>query len=126
MKSGDVLKIIEQADDLPTLSTVATKVVSVTTGTETSVKEVADLIEKDVALSAKVLQVINSPFYGFARGIRSRRFDGIQAGRESRPRNIRHGEFPQSRNTWIQFRGFLGTISSKCCRCRQDKLLCKT
>ena len=71
MQNGDVLKIIEKAKDLPTLSTVATRVLSVTSGAETSVKEVAELIEKDVALSVKVLQVINSPFYGFGRGITS-------------------------------------------------------
>ncbi len=71
MQNDDIIKIIEQADDLPTLPTVATKVISVTSGTETSVKEVGELIEKDVALSAKILQIINSPFYGFSRGITS-------------------------------------------------------
>lgn len=71
MQNDDILKIIEQANDLPTLPTVATKVISVTSGAETSVKEVAELIEKDLALSAKILQVINSPFYGFSRGITS-------------------------------------------------------
>ena len=71
MQDSDVLSMIGRAKDLPTLSTVAMKVVSVATGKETSVKEVADLIEKDMALSAKILQVINSPFYGFSRGITS-------------------------------------------------------
>ena len=71
MKLENVLDIIENASDLPTLSPVALKVVNVTTGRDTSVKEVAELIEKDVALSAKVLQVVNSAFYGFSRGISS-------------------------------------------------------
>jgi len=71
MQNNDILNIIEQADDLPTLPTVATKVIHVTSDTDTSVKEVAELIEKDLALSAKILQVINSPFYGFSRGITS-------------------------------------------------------
>lgn len=71
MQNDDIIEIIEQADDLPTLPTVATKVISVTSGSDTSVKEVGELIEKDVALSAKILQVINSPFYGFSRGITS-------------------------------------------------------
>jgi len=51
------------------LPVVATKVVEATTGSDTTVNEVATLIEKDMALSAKLLQVINSPFYGFSRGI---------------------------------------------------------
>jgi len=46
-------------------------VIEATDGPETTVKEVAGLIEKDMALSAKVLQIINSPFYGFSRGISS-------------------------------------------------------
>ena len=71
MNEGEVLKLIEQAEDLPTLPTVAARVVDLTVGTGSSVKEVANLIEKDVALSTKILQVINSPFYGFARGITS-------------------------------------------------------
>lgn len=71
MQRDDIAKLIEEAEDLPTLPTVATKVISITSGTETSVKEVAELIEKDLALSAKILQVINSPFYGFSRGITS-------------------------------------------------------
>jgi len=71
MQTKDILNIIEQADDLPTLPTVATKVMQVTSDADTSVKEVAVLIEKDLALSAKILQVINSPFYGFSRGITS-------------------------------------------------------
>ena len=52
-----------------TLPTIATRVVSVTSDTDTSVKEVASLIEKDMALSAKILQVINSTFYSFSREI---------------------------------------------------------
>ncbi|MBT3603567.1 MAG: HDOD domain-containing protein [Candidatus Latescibacteria bacterium] len=71
MQNSDILSIIEKADDLPTLPTVATKVMHVTSDSDTSVKEVAELIEKDLALSAKLLQVINSPFYGFSRGITS-------------------------------------------------------
>jgi HD-like signal output (HDOD) protein len=69
MPDSEVLSLIRQADDLPTLPVVASKVVGLTTGSETSVKEVANLSEKDMALSTKILQVINSPFYGFSRGI---------------------------------------------------------
>ncbi|MDA0708963.1 MAG: HDOD domain-containing protein [bacterium] len=71
MQESDILRIIERAEDLPTLPTVATRVMHVTSDTGSSVKEVAELIEKDLALSAKILQVINSPFYGFSRGITS-------------------------------------------------------
>jgi two-component system, cell cycle response regulator len=71
IEENEVLRLVTSAQTLPTLPVVATKVVEATTGTETTVNEVATLIEKDMALSAKLLQVINSPFYGFSRGITS-------------------------------------------------------
>lgn len=71
MQNSDILSIIEKADDLPTLPTVAMRVMQVTSDSDSSVKEAAGLIEKDLALSAKILQVINLPFYGFSRGITS-------------------------------------------------------
>lgn len=69
IQDGEVFRLIEGASGLPTLPNVATRVIEATDGPETTVKEVAALIEKDMALSAKVLQIINSPFYGFSRGI---------------------------------------------------------
>lgn len=71
IQDGDVIRLLEDAGGLPTLPNVATRVIEATDGPETTVKEVAGLIEKDMALSAKVLQIINSPFYGFGRGISS-------------------------------------------------------
>jgi HD-like signal output (HDOD) protein len=69
IQDGEVFRLIEGASGLPTLPNVATRVIEATDGPETTVKEVAALTEKDMALSAKVLQIINSPFYGFSRGI---------------------------------------------------------
>ncbi len=65
----EALLYIEKLEDLPTLPSIASRVVSVTSETDTSVKAVASLIEKDMALSAKILQVINSSFYSFTREI---------------------------------------------------------
>ncbi len=70
MEDVAALQYIEKLDSLPTLPVIASKVANLTSGrSETSVKEVAELIEKDVALSAKILQVINSSFYAFSRDI---------------------------------------------------------
>ena len=68
IQENEVLKRVTAAQTLPTLPEIANKVIEVTTGSETTVSEVAMLIEKDMALSAKILQVINSPFYGFRAG----------------------------------------------------------
>ncbi len=69
IEENEVLQLVTSAQTLPTLPEVATKVVEATTESETTVNEVSTLIEKDMALSAKLLRVINSPFYGFSRGI---------------------------------------------------------
>lgn len=65
------LKFVESLENLPSLPTVAARVAGETQGESASVKEVSELIEKDMALSAKILQVVNSSLYGFTREIDS-------------------------------------------------------
>ncbi len=65
------LEFLESLDNLPTLPTVAARVANAAQDETASVKEVSDLIEKDFALSAKILQVVNSSLYGFSREIDS-------------------------------------------------------
>ena len=60
IEENEVLQLVMSAQRLPTLPEVATKVIEATTDSETTVNEVATLIEKDMALSVKLLQVINS------------------------------------------------------------------
>jgi len=69
MSDEDARQFIETLESLPILPVIASKVVSVTSETDASVKEVSELIEKDVGLTARLLQVINSSFYSFAREI---------------------------------------------------------
>ena len=56
----NTFQFIESLENLPSLPTVAARVAGETQGESASVKEVSDLIEKDMALSAKILQVVNS------------------------------------------------------------------
>ncbi|GIK18856.1 MAG: hypothetical protein BroJett004_10200 [Planctomycetota bacterium] len=49
---------------LPTLPTVAVRILQLTADADVSLEEVADVIEKDQGLSAKVLRTVNSPLYG--------------------------------------------------------------
>jgi HD-like signal output (HDOD) protein/CheY-like chemotaxis protein len=67
----NTLKFIESLESLPSLPTVASRVAGETQGESASVKEISDLIEKDMALTAKILQVVNSSLYGFTREIDS-------------------------------------------------------
>lgn len=53
MKKEDILKDILKSPDLPTLPSVASEIISLTSKEETSVKEIAGMLSKDVSLSAK-------------------------------------------------------------------------
>ena len=66
MTEEDVLRIMETAEDFPTLSTVATQIAQMTSDLQVPVSEVARLISMDVALSTKLLRLVNSSFYGLS------------------------------------------------------------
>ncbi|MBM4056073.1 MAG: GGDEF domain-containing protein [Planctomycetes bacterium] len=66
MKKEDIINNILKSPALPTLPAVATELISITSKEETTLKEIADLLSKDVSLSAKVLKIANSAYYGFA------------------------------------------------------------
>ena len=62
---------IFQSEELPTLPTVATKLISLTAREDTTLSDISELISKDISLSAKVLKVANSAFYSFPQQIGS-------------------------------------------------------
>lgn len=65
MTKDDVLKIVLESPSLPTLPTVACKLISISSSEETGIMDIANLISKDTSLSAKVLKIANSAFYSF-------------------------------------------------------------
>ena len=65
----DVLTRIHDVEDFPTLSTVAMKVMQMALNPDMSLKDFADIIMFDVALSTRVLKVVNSAYYGLPRQI---------------------------------------------------------
>ena len=62
---------VEKLGQLPTLPHVVQRIVSMVDRPETSAEDLGRLIEKDQVLSAKVLRLANSPFYGFPARIAS-------------------------------------------------------
>lgn len=54
---------------LPSLPLVATRLLEVIEDPDVHVKEIVNLVQADPALTAKVLKVVNSAFYGFQRKI---------------------------------------------------------
>lgn len=71
MNKEDTLTAVLSSDDLPTLPTVASEIITLTAREDTTLADIADLVSKDIALSAKILKVSNSAFYSFAQQISS-------------------------------------------------------
>lgn len=69
MSQQDILATVLTSDALPTLSTVASRLISITAEEETTISDIASLISKDISLSAKILKVVNSAFYSFPQQI---------------------------------------------------------
>ena len=71
MNKDELLKAVLGSGDLPTLPTVASKLVSLTARDDTTLSDVAELVSQDIGLSSKILRVSNSAFYNFPQQIGS-------------------------------------------------------
>lgn len=56
--------ILEKLNDIPTLPVVATRVTELINDPNSSSGDIAEVLKKDQVLTAKVLKLINSPYYG--------------------------------------------------------------
>jgi diguanylate cyclase (GGDEF)-like protein len=68
---ADLKTMAQKIGKFPTLPGVAVKILQAMQREAPSIKEISDIISTDAPLSAKVLQVVNSPFYGLANKISS-------------------------------------------------------
>ncbi len=64
MKREEMLKKLNRINDLPTLPAVALEVNRLLSNTDASVGELTKLLQKDQTLSAKILRLVNSAFFG--------------------------------------------------------------
>ena len=71
MNQEKTLAAVLSSDELPTLPTVASEIITLTAREDTTLSDIANLVSKDIALSAKILKVSNSSFYSFAQQISS-------------------------------------------------------
>ncbi len=62
-------QLVSQVDELPTLPTVVTRLVTLVEESDTSARDLNAVITQDPSLTAKVLKLVNSAFYGFSREI---------------------------------------------------------
>lgn len=62
-------RIVKSLDSLPTLPIVALRIGEVVHGKNVSVQQVADILRTDPATSAKLLRLVNSPYFGIPGGV---------------------------------------------------------
>ncbi|MFT5699295.1 MAG: two-component system cell cycle response regulator [Desulforhopalus sp.] len=71
MNQEDVIKTILKSDELPTLPTVASQLITLTSREDTTLADIGNLVAQDISISAKILKVSNSAFYSFPQQIGS-------------------------------------------------------
>lgn len=71
LNSDKLRPMIEGINDLPTLPTVVSRIISQIANPATNAADIGKLIEQDQALTSKVLRLVNSAYYGFPKQIKS-------------------------------------------------------
>lgn len=71
LSGGDPRKFVRSIDALPTLPSVVAKVGELVGSSTASAADINNVIRTDIALSTRVLKLVNSSFYGFPRKISS-------------------------------------------------------
>jgi len=56
--------LISRVESLPSLPSIYTELVDEIQSPDGSIQKVSEIISRDVAMTAKVLQLVNSPFFG--------------------------------------------------------------
>ena len=69
MDREDIRLSIRNIKNLPTLPIIVGRILEVADDTGASANELAEIVSKDMSVSAKVLNLANSAFYGFSRRI---------------------------------------------------------
>jgi putative nucleotidyltransferase with HDIG domain len=69
----EIRKVVGAVGELPSLSSTLTSLTRAVQDPNTSMGTVADIIEQDIAMSAKLLQLVNSAFFGLAQKVTSLR-----------------------------------------------------
>ena len=71
MNKDELIQCILESDELPTLPTVASKLITLTSKEDTTLADIGELVSIDISLSAKILKVSNSALYSFPQQIAS-------------------------------------------------------
>jgi HD-like signal output (HDOD) protein len=71
LSTAEIRHVVGGLGELPSLSTTYASLARAVNNPSSSISEVATILEHDIAMSAKVLQLVNSAFFGLARQVTS-------------------------------------------------------
>lgn len=70
-KKKIAIQLIAQVNEFPPLPAVVNKILQVSSDPESSIDELARIVEAEVGLSSSVIKLANSPFFGLSREVSS-------------------------------------------------------
>ena len=107
LEDESIKRIVSQTETLPSLPAVYTEIISELQSSEPSVQKVGDIISQDLAMAAKILQVVNSAFFGLVRKISNPKEAVMLLGTETIKALVLSvkifSEFNQKRFAWFNF-----------------------
>ena len=71
LSDKSIKSIISQIESLPSLPSIYTEIVKEMQADDPAIKKVGEIISKDLSMAAKILQMVNSAFFGLFRKINS-------------------------------------------------------
>jgi HD-like signal output (HDOD) protein len=107
LEDESIKRIVSQTETLPSLPAVYTEVINELQSQEPTVKKVAEIISTDLAMTAKILQVVNSAFFGLVRKISNPKEAVMLLGTETIKALVLSvkifSEFNQKKFAWFNF-----------------------
>lgn len=67
LENDSLQKLVSQIPTLPTLPTLYTELLEEIQNSDASIKRVGEIISRDIGMTAKILQLVNSAFFGLRR-----------------------------------------------------------
>ena len=71
LSDDSIKKIVSQIDSLPSMPAIYTEIVAEMQSPDPSIRKVGEIISRDASMTAKILQIVNSVFFGLSRKINS-------------------------------------------------------
>ncbi len=71
LSDESIKSIISQIESLPSMPSIYTEIVAEMQSDDPAIKKVGEIISKDLSMTAKILQMVNSAFFGLFRKINS-------------------------------------------------------